>query len=124
MNFKQTFIINNQFCGSRQIKPWTVHATLKAPLSQAWFCTDCGEIWARVIVQNESTGKYSEWQTLSRVCAACGAKYLKKSLIWIPGSILEYSRFDENIDSLPEDVLKWELQRHIENFDRFQQSED
>ena len=109
MKYTQTFFIENRYLGCRERIHEVIHAEKVAPSSQLWFCPSCGEVWARIpsISLFDST---SPWQSFRRSCRKCGEN--QEESFEIPGSILLLWEFDL-IDTLPEDVVRWEFERNF-----------
>jgi len=72
------------------------------PLSYAYFCPTCGEVWARAVCENRP---FFVWTV--------GCRKHQQYNFLIAGSLMLPLEPDFNA-ILPLDVLKWELERHID----------
>jgi len=73
--------------------------------SYAYFCTNCGEVWARIVVQN-SEGRPCYFEPLKVACE-------KHQDQWnIPGSLL-VGHLENLLDSLPPEAIIREFQIHL-----------
>ena len=71
----------NAYLGSMQRSFIQVHGTKALPMSFAYICPCCGEVWARAFIANRP------WQVLSRSCLECnkgwnGGEPGSLSLLW------------------------------------------
>ena len=95
--FKQLFFYQDKFLG--ESSRGLCLRTNDRPVSTAFFCPICGEIWARAVVEG------SRWYTKHVECSRCG----KLGVINFPGSVWSPLDGDFNI-SLPREVLELELE--------------
>lgn len=112
MPFLQHFIIEGKHLGTAHRSKVFVHAELQPPQAYAYFCPLCAEIWARCPV--EGIGADPNWRVLTMYC-----RKHSHPLWQVSGSILTV--WDEGfVAAFPEEVLRWELQRHFEHYDNLQ----
>ena len=112
--YDQSIHIEGRFLGSFVRPAAIVHAERQPPYSYAYFCTDCGEVWAKCPV-TDSNGAVSKWQIQGGQCR----KHPGPSPFVVAGSLLlswepEYSSL---LLSCP-DVVQWEYDRHMAFFER------
>ena len=95
------------------------------PVSTAYFCTTCGDIWGRVFVK--PVEHEQSWEAVSAPCV----KHRPRGVAdWshVPGSFLVGTEMNKEksritawarvIEHMPESVLKYELEVHEINHDR------
>lgn len=113
MNYTRHFIIEGKHLGAATFSEQLSLEGPRTPDSFAYICPVCGDLWARVPVENLS-GVTSRFAPLSRTCR----KHFEHSLA-VPGSIgvVWEQGFDE---SLPDEVVRWEFSRHMEYYDKEQ----
>jgi len=58
-----TFFIEGKYYGTGSVGPEVNHGDIFPPLSFAFFCSHCGEVWARIAVEG------AEWQTYRAPCS-------------------------------------------------------
>lgn len=72
--------------------------------SLAYFCSNCGDIWARLVASRDGSAK--AYQPLCVGCMACGDSYS------VPGSVL-YGAWYDLLSQLPADALRREFFTHL-----------
>lgn len=92
------YFVGQKLVGVSHRQPYWDDARPSAS-STAYLCPTCGSLWGRVVV----TG--TEWQALHRLCAAHGS-----------GSFIAPWR--STFEELPREVLDYELQTLLTNFDK------
>lgn len=114
MSYRQLFFIEGRLLGEAPRGLKFVRAELAEPTSDLYFCTLCGEVFAKFPCLR-ADGSSTPWQSYRTFCRKCAAKqrYLSE---W-PGSVWR-SWDNEFIAALPVPVLQWELERHIESIER------
>ena len=115
MTYRQLFFIENRLVGEALREPKLIHATLQPPMSYLFFCGYCGEVFARCPVIGVG-GNISPWQSIRCCCRACSSKARFQSE-W-PGCIT-LSWDHDFTNALPMPVLAWELERHLDHYERF-----
>ena len=103
--FAQDFFAEGRYLGSVERRFDLTKGV--APLSYAFFCHACGDVFAKAPIPNRP------WQYWSRTCRKCPGS----ETLGIPGS-LWLSWDTEYTDALPAPVLQWELERELEFFDK------
>lgn len=104
--YPQHFIVEGKYLGTAQRKLSIVHHEVQAPYSYAYFCPHCAELWARCPVEVPSG--HAPFQVWSIPCRKHPIDSLR-----VPGSLfLEWDKTFNNC--LPEGVLRWELDRHLD----------
>lgn len=113
MSFRQLFFIENQLIGEASRGYSSVHRTGAPPMSDLYFCRFCGEVFAKFPCLSLS-GAGTPWQSYRSVCRKCKPPH---TCVEIPGSI--WRGYDTDFtDALPLSVLRWELDRHLEEYER------
>ena len=113
--YEQHFYCEGAFLGSVVRPAAIVHGERQPAYSYAYFCPDCGEVWARCPV-TDSNGFVNKWQVQGGYCR----KHPERSNPFsVAGSLMlawepEYC---ELLLSCP-DVVKWEMARHLEFTER------
>lgn len=102
--YEQSFYVNDRFLGSVVRPAMLVHAERQPPYSYAYFCPDCGDIWARCSVTDSGNDKPRKWVIQGGYCQL----HPGPSPYTVAGSLLlswepEYSTL---LLSCP-DVVKW-----------------
>lgn len=115
MNYRQLFFIEGRLLGEVSRGPIMRHATFMEPTSDLYFCSLCGEAYAKFPCLRPD-GSSTQWRSYGRMCRKCGAAKQRWLSEW-PGSIWR-SWDKEFIAALPVPVLQWELERHIESWER------
>lgn len=114
MSYRQLFFIEGKLLGEAPRQAEFREKTILEPSSDLYFCGRCGEVFARCPVLR-TDGSSTWWQSYRCVCRKCASKqhYLSE---W-PGSI--WRSWDHAfLAALPVPVLQWELQRHIDSWER------
>jgi hypothetical protein len=92
MSFTRHFFIGNQYLGSGEDRLRFIHGEAQQPWPYVVFCSECGEIWARMPVD----GSEREWGVLGRHCEAHShfSREVPGSLIadWEPEFFKSFSR--------------------------------
>lgn len=112
MPFRQLFFIEGHLLGEATRESFFLHGELAEPLSGLWFCSHCGEVFAKAPVVR-ANGKPTPWQSHRACCRKCVAKSASE----VPGS-LWLSWDDKLLASLPPAVLLWEFERHLDKAER------
>ena len=87
------------------------HNEIQAPNSYAFFCPNCGRVWAKADAGN---GQASTWVVQTHPCdLEPTTNYFQ-----VPGSIWLPLR-PEYIQSLSRQVLEREFQLHLNHYDRY-----
>ena len=112
--YDQHFHVEGRFLGSVTRPATIVHAERQPPYSYAYFCPDCGNLWAKCPV-SDTNGRVMKWQIQGGHCK----DHPGPSAFTVAGSLLlaweeEYSAL---LLSCP-DVVKWEFDRHMEFIER------
>lgn len=86
------------------------------PLSLAYFCTDCGNLWARITRSME--GKLAKWMVINVICEDCSKLRSNWPLYPLGGSI--YNVYDglSQIDSWSFEVLEREVLLLLDNWSK------
>ena len=106
MSYRQIFLDGRgNFLAESTIESQFIHADLAEPLSGAYICQWCGDVWARQIVTRPS-GSMTQWQFFRHPCSKCAPRcthYLS-----FPGSI--WRSWDKAfLESLPVEILRREV---------------
>lgn len=106
--FPQTFFVEGKYLG-QAMRPLVLHMGAYAPpLSFAYFCPVCAELWARCPVAG------SEWMVWTRPCRKHPPQYSS-----IPGSL--WLPWEKSFnDAFTPELLAWELDRHLDYADHQQ----
>ena len=51
--FTQDLYVNDKYLGSCTRDMCIIHAEQQVPYSYAWFCPECGEVWAKAIIKGQ-----------------------------------------------------------------------
>ena len=111
----QNFIIDGKYLGVGPRKPKRVHETAIIPWSMVFFCAKCGQVYAMCPV-TDSLGNVSEFQAFQGLCLRHPPT---KMYSQIPGSIWQ-SWDKEFLEALPMPVLQYELERHMQAYERLE----
>lgn len=108
--YEQFVYVNDRFLGSFPRPSVFVHAERQPAYSYAYFCPNCGDIWARCPV-TASNGFVNKWTIEGGYCR----EHPGPSPFTVAGSLLlswepDYSNL---LLSCP-DVVRWEFDRHME----------
>lgn len=102
---KAEFFSGSQYLGQGMLRLTFIKGELERPISRAFFCPICGEVWARVVVEGAS-----EFQSYTRTCARHDPRWS----IEIPGSI--WISWDRDFqDAFPSEALKREVRLHLDH---------
>jgi hypothetical protein len=111
--YTQLFFIGNQQIGAGVAHLAVTHGEPHAPMSKVFICHECGEPWARVVVQSDS-GKIRPWEVFMRNCWKHRSSV--GSMFFCPGSL--YLSWDKPYcRALPESVLQRELLTHLDFYE-------
>ena len=106
---QQDFFVDGKYLGSGQRYPIPRIGHGESVTSYAFYCTKCGEVWARAPIAG------ARWQFWTVPCRKCPPSF--PSFFTVPGSI--WTTWDwEFTDAFPDAVLRWELDRHFDVYDR------
>lgn len=106
--FPQHFIVEGRHLGTAMRRSEMREDGARVPLSFAFFCRKCGDLWAKCPVE-PSPGESSPWICYNIDCR----KHQTPGNPAIPGS-LQLPWLDPFNEVFPEAVTKWELDRHLE----------
>lgn len=111
--FEQHFYIANRFMGSVVRPHVVVHGERQPPYSYAYFCSVCGDVWAKCPVSEESGEGHLT--SVYQIQGGCCPAHASESPFVVPGSLMlswepEYNAL---LLSCP-DVAKWELECHLD----------
>lgn len=105
MTWTQTWIINSKMLGQTPCKAEHVHSELHPPVSLAFFCPQCGEVWARRIITPSI-----RWNVLTRECNKHQApRYCE------PGGSIWINYNGDYTYNLPKPVLRYETLLRLES---------
>ena len=111
MPIQQYFIVEGKVLGSAERSMVFVHAQPQCPQSYAFFCPVCAEVWARCPVERR------EGQTEPFMVWSIPCRKHRTHALAIPGSLmLEWE--PEFVEAFPDEVVKWEFDRHLEFYER------
>jgi len=114
MSYRQLFFIEGKLLGEAQRGRTMHHATLMEPTSDLYFCSHCGEVFAKFPCLRPD-GSSTPWQSYRTMCRKCGPR--QSFLTEWPGSV--WRGWDhEFLAALPVSVLQWELERHLDSWER------
>lgn len=111
--FDQAFYVQDLFRGSVTRGLVRVHAEYQKPYSYAWFCPDCGEVWAKApVTDNHGTSKYT-------IEGGQCWMHPGPSPYHVPGTMLVAwdDTFNELLLSCP-DLVKREFDLHMKFYER------
>lgn len=111
MQYVQTFFIQGRYYGKAYRPPIIRHATLMAPPSALYVCPECGDAFARCpVYYAEGHSATTRWQTHMAHCNKHGGGSLWRS-------------WDKDfLDALPPDVLRYEFNLALMQYDQEMQS--
>jgi hypothetical protein len=104
MTYFRHFFIDGQYYGSGEDKIRFVHAEAQEPMPYAMFCPTCGEIWARMPVENSQR----EWRIIGGYCE----KHPGVSPYVVHGSLI-LAWEPDLYDCMPPEMLKREFELHL-----------
>lgn len=116
MPFRQLFFIESRLLGEACRDSERVFGEPFRPRSYLFFCRLCGEVYAQCPCLAPD-GSQTPWQAQAGVCRKCGRKHQSFLSEW-PGSVY-VSGNPSYLAALPVAVLQWELERHLDSFERF-----
>lgn len=76
-------------------------------LSNAFFCTNCGSIWARIVRCNKD--KQFDWEIIHTQCLECSKNNSIPARLNVSGSVWNPFLDIRQLDYLPVEVIKMEL---------------
>lgn len=114
MKLNQLFFIEATLRGQAERELVYVHNERRRPMSGLYFCSECGEVWAKCPVVGDD-GVASPWQSYRTLCRKCF--HYSKTMFQVPGS-LTLSWDKDFMQALPMPVLAWELDRHLDHYER------
>lgn len=109
MIYYQHFIVEGKFLGTAARGLVPVHEELHPPRSFAYFCQTCGDVWARLPVEDH-LGNQQPFSVLTVGCS----KHRQHSLE-VGGSLFT-SRDPYMLDAFPWEVWARELSLHLDLF--------
>jgi hypothetical protein len=98
---QQLWLIANETYGPFEAGMHLVHGTYEPPVSVAFFCPHCGEIWGRRIIL-QAKG----WWVATVPCEEC---HRSCTIFQVPGSVLTVFT---PLKELPKELLKREALLH------------
>lgn len=116
MLYRQLFFIESRLLGEAPRGYDRIFGEWQEPLSLLFFCSRCGDVYAKCPCIR-ADGSTTKWQSHSGICRKCGTKHQSYLSEW-PGSIFR-PWHSEYTAALPVAVLQWELERHLDSFERF-----
>jgi len=114
MKYRQLYFLEHRLIAEAPRNLVRVHETLAPPTSDLYFCPHCGEVWARLPVLNDK-GATTKWQSFRHTCRKCAEAHVETFVV--AGSIWRSWDLEFNL-CLPASVLSWELERHLDHFER------
>lgn len=102
--FIQRFIVEGRYLGEGRRTFDKRGMVPSAPVSYAFFCPVCAEVWARCPVSLPDSEKYQPFQVLTANCRKCRTNNVFK----VPGE-LTCSWDHEFVEAFPQEVLQREL---------------
>ena len=111
---KQHFFIEGKYYGFGIRGPALMHGLQGRARSYAFFCPYCGEVWARCQVETAaSADKHENYVVWSVPCRKHPAYQYE-----VAGALT--LQFEEPFnDGFPEEVLQWELARHLDHAEHY-----
>lgn len=104
---KQVFYVHEICLGETTRKLQRVHGELQTPVSYAYVCPECGNLWAKAVVR----GGVSPFRPLAIACSLHqGHSLAPAGSLWLPWDT-EYT------NAFPEGILRRELQIHLQLYD-------
>lgn len=97
------------FVGGRMLATVDFPDPESSKLSLLWYCYRCGEVYARVVTEDE--GKIAAWTPRQGCCSKCSPNPFVNRLV--PGSIWDRDSLTDYNDTLPEAVMKREFELTI-----------
>jgi hypothetical protein len=106
MSILQHFIIDGKYFGQSERQLERVHETYQVPWSLAFFCPDCGEVWARCPVTVDDVQQ--KFRVLQSPCKK------HQALHWLPAGSLTLSYDEDFSNAFPFEVLQRELLLYLD----------
>ena len=104
MSFTQTWMIDGKLVCQAPIGLEYIHAQAHPPYSYAYFCPQCGELWARRIISPAT-----RWVTLTHECIRHEApRYCE------PGGSIWKNLDTDFLKHLPKEILRREALLRLE----------
>jgi len=123
MPYLQHFFIEGQYIGSAERHVVRVHESVQPPWSMIFYCERCGDVYAKAPIELGRGPKggtlISRFQSYSGLCRRHPPTHMFAE---IPGSIWKHWDHDF-IAALPMPVLRWELERHLDAYERLENHE-
>jgi len=109
---QQHFFIEGRYLGANQRRGVQLdfRSAYGNPLSKLFYCHRCGEVYARCPVE-DSGGRTAEWTAVFGVCRKCPS-YGDR----LAGSIWHFEV--EFVAAFNDAVLRWETDRHFEEWEK------
>lgn len=76
-------------------------------LSNAFFCANCGNIWARI--HRSIEGRNLDWEIIHTQCFPCSKENRIPVRLNVPGSIWNYFLDSRQLEYIPIEILRMEL---------------
>jgi hypothetical protein len=110
-NYPQHFFVEGKYLGTAQ-RGLALHAGQYAPpVSFAFFCPHCADLWARCPV-GDYNGTDRDWMVWTMACRKHPSRTFS-----VAGSL--YLAWEKSFsDSFPPELLAWELDRHLDYAER------
>lgn len=105
----QSYIVEGKYLGEVTVPKEITHATIHHPFSTAYFCPHCAEIWARCPVQENP-----EFHVLTVPCRKHPSRAFQ-----IAGSLLVVNKVSLFPLYLPDALVRWEFDRHLEYWEQY-----
>jgi hypothetical protein len=111
MSITQHFIVEGKYLGAVQRNLERVHNTAAIPQSYAFFCPECGDVWARCPVTfGTKQQSFLVWRISCR-------KHDSSHYLNVPGSL--HMAWDKPFsEAFPEEVLWRELAVHLDHAEK------
>ena len=100
---KQVFLLGTNVLGVCERPAFFNEGVLSTPISEAFFCPVCGEVWARAVIDGT---RFSVWAVPCERHTTTGQSISIHGSLWLSGS-------SEYIKHLPKEVLQRELLVHL-----------
>jgi hypothetical protein len=110
MPYEQHFIVEGKHLGSavRPLRFIDHGQRIAAPSSQSFFCSLCGDVYAKFPVTNTDTGEVHSFTVNYGICRKCPSPGNT-----VPGSVK--CLWDSDLEKYyPDEVLKGEFLRHLD----------
>ena len=106
MDLIQHFIVEGKYLGQAMRTRIFIHGESQEPKQYAYFCPQCGEVWARCPIDNLRTQAW--WFSIHLPC-----RKHRTSRFVVPGA-LSLAWEPEFAAVFPPGVVAWEFQRHLD----------